>query len=410
MSRMKFGLRNRQKGAAALITTVLLALVLGVVTLNTTNIGMMEQRITGNDLRAREAQEAAEAGLEYATAWAGKKKIPWNGANSLTCTMSGTTTTCGGTTCDGSNCPNLQQVTASTTGETYSLTVTYSRLEPASTLLQINSESRAVVDNAIIASSQAFINPINILAAPARQPPPLVLDGCMTNTGGTPNVYPVWRDLDGDGIKDPGELGPSIITSAAEYGGAGGSFCLDYCGPGGGGGGCSAATVGTGNPHMNLHNGLLGNNVVFPDNSIWKYYFEITPAQFQALASNTLSSAPGLYWLTGTGNWHWGGNMTIGSKTNPAVIVIANGCPKPLGNTVVYGIVFYFESGACAVKNAMNGWGAIKIYGSLGINGGADKIVANVEVHGVGDDDTMMPPMATDPIYAPRIPGTWKDW
>jgi Tfp pilus assembly protein PilX len=69
-------LKSRQQGAATLIVVLVLAMIMGVAALTTTRTGVMEQKITGNDLRAREAQEAAEAGLEYGVAWAGKHNVP----------------------------------------------------------------------------------------------------------------------------------------------------------------------------------------------------------------------------------------------------------------------------------------------------------------------------------------------
>ena len=66
-------LKARQQGAATLIVVMVLAIVMAVVSMTTARTGLMEQKIVGNDLRAREAQEAAEAGLEYGVAWAGKK-------------------------------------------------------------------------------------------------------------------------------------------------------------------------------------------------------------------------------------------------------------------------------------------------------------------------------------------------
>ena len=70
-------LKARQQGAATLIVVMVLAIVMAVVSMTTARTGLMEQKIVGNDLRAREAQEAAEAGLEYGVAWAGKNKVPW---------------------------------------------------------------------------------------------------------------------------------------------------------------------------------------------------------------------------------------------------------------------------------------------------------------------------------------------
>ena len=105
-------LKARQQGAATLIVVMVLAIVMAVVSMTTARTGLMEQKIVGNDLRAREAQEAAEAGLEYGVAWAKNNIIP----NTVTCSSGSLP----------AGCPTaLSTVTGSSTGESYSYTLTY---------------------------------------------------------------------------------------------------------------------------------------------------------------------------------------------------------------------------------------------------------------------------------------------
>lgn len=410
-----FNPKDRQKGFATLFIVMMLALIMAVIALTTAQVGIMEQRITGNDLRAREAQEAAEAGLEYGVAWAGKNNIPWP------------TGTSDKLTCPATGCPTLPTITGSSSGEAYNISsLVYYRPNVTSDFIRVTSTSVGSPDATIIATAEAYVKPRGILSSNGKMPPPLVIDKCMTKTTGNPDIYPSWHDLDKDGVKDPNEwndengngivdagewtdangngkvdneIGAAIITSQPEY--VGGNFCLDYCGPGGGG--CSPSSPGTGKPHLNLHDGVLQNNAAFPNNSIWNYYFDISQEQFKAIASTTLSTAPGLYWITSSGNWD---NGTYGSATNPVIIVFENGCPKPNGTTVIYGILFFL---AGCETDPMNGWGNVTVYGSVGINGGVDKLNSNPEIHGVGDD-SVMPIINSFPIQASRLPGTWKDF
>ena len=62
-------LKARQQGAATLLVVMVLAIVMAVISLTTANTGLMEQKIVGNDLRAREAFEGADAGIEYGVAY-----------------------------------------------------------------------------------------------------------------------------------------------------------------------------------------------------------------------------------------------------------------------------------------------------------------------------------------------------
>lgn len=58
--------KNRQSGAATLLVAVILLIVITVVTIYTANVGLQDQRISGNDFRAKVAFSAAQAGLDYA--------------------------------------------------------------------------------------------------------------------------------------------------------------------------------------------------------------------------------------------------------------------------------------------------------------------------------------------------------
>jgi Tfp pilus assembly protein PilX len=404
----------RQHGAATLLVVTVLAMAMTVISLTTARTGLMEQKLVGNDLRAREAQEAAEAGLEYGMAWADKNQVPWNGGTIVNC--------------PGTGCPPLPSVTGSTTGETYGInSLVYSRSSSTSDRIHVTSIAAGVADSTVTAKAEAYVEAIKILTPAGKKPPPVALDGCMTSTTGTPDIYPNWNDLDGDGVQDPNEwndengngsvdtgewtdnngnnavdneMGRSMATSQPEY--VAGNFCLDYCGHGSG---CDPTATETGHSHLDLHNGVLQNNLAFPNNSIWDYYFSVSQTQFQAAASTTLSTAGGLYWITATGNWP---NGSYGSVTDPVIIVFVNDCPKPSGSTTIHGILFFLERDGC-VTNPMNGWGSVTVYGSVAANGGIDKMNANLAIHGVGNGGTM-PAVNSALIAAPRIPGTWKDF
>lgn len=57
-----------QAGVATLLTTVILLLCITVLTLYATHVAVTEQRLTANDVRARQALAAAQSGLEAALA------------------------------------------------------------------------------------------------------------------------------------------------------------------------------------------------------------------------------------------------------------------------------------------------------------------------------------------------------
>lgn len=68
MSRTPIATTRRQQGAAALIVVVVLFFLLALVTAYTGRNLVFEQRVSANNLRATQAFEAAEAGIEFAIA------------------------------------------------------------------------------------------------------------------------------------------------------------------------------------------------------------------------------------------------------------------------------------------------------------------------------------------------------
>ena len=375
MSRMQFGLKNRQKGAAALITTVLLALVLGVVTLNTTNIGMMEQRITGNELRSREAQEAAEAGLEYAVAWASKNVIPWPSSTSLafTCRSSGSSDT---------GCPTLQPITLSTTttGEGYNLDITYSRASTSSNTIEVTSISTGAADGAIIAQVKSSFAQTNYLTPKGKGASPFVINGCLSNVTGNPDI-------------DTGSPPKPAITTSQT------AACID---------------TGKFNKHPPPD---LGSTVpdTFPATSTpaWDYIFtiplsaaiSIADSNGYRLSTGTIPNVPAAgkepfyVWDADT---HISGDY--GSATKPVVIIVTSGyCPKVNGGPIIYGFIYFPQT--CSDQ----GWGNARIYGTVIAEGNITKVTANSLSIGVdGSGGTNMSDKFID--GAVRYPGTWKDW
>ena len=58
-----------QRGAAALPISILLLFVAALVLIAVSKTTLMEQRISGNEIRARQAMQAAQAGISHAAAY-----------------------------------------------------------------------------------------------------------------------------------------------------------------------------------------------------------------------------------------------------------------------------------------------------------------------------------------------------
>jgi hypothetical protein len=399
-------LKARQQGAATLIVVLVLAMIMGVVSMTTVRTGVMEQKIVGNDLRAREAQEAAEAGLEYGVAWAKNNSIP----NTVTC-VSGSLPT---------GCPTeLTPVMGSSTGESYSYILTYTK---GTDSIRVTSAAQGVTDNSIAATSEAFVKqiPKGLFDTGATTPPPWVVAGCITTAAtGTPDTFVLnaasvavvsgssssaaclpqgnldvgtWSDTNGNGVKDSGEFTAASTT-----------FNTDTF-PG-----CPST------------------------NCAWNMAFKMSLQDTKDMATDAghtyagsipcgaAASSPSIYVVsnggpingadisgscTGTGV----NGDTIGAPSQPVILIIPStaGCPKFNGGVTIYGIIYYESTTACASQ----GWGGATVYGSVIWEGNIDKPNANtefieVDYENTGDLNTVFGAGMED---ATRIPGTWKDF
>jgi Tfp pilus assembly protein PilX len=405
---------TEQQGVATLLVVLVLLAIMALVTLTTTRSGIMEQQIVGNDIRAREAQEAAEAGLEYGIAWASEKRIDW-----LTgITTAGITTLICPDPLGVADCPILATVSGTTSSETYAYTLTFIK---GADSIRVKSVSQGVTDNEISATSEAFIKQIHFQLfnndPAAKIPEPWVLSGCMTaapteisstfvlnasnkavisGTDSSAACLPQgslniseWSDSNGNGIKDFAEEGVSTTFNRDSFIGCPGTNCA------------------------------------------WNYVFDMSLADAKQAATDAghvfnsipcgASDSPAIYIINNSGTIDGSdisgscsgsgvNSSTVGLPDKPIVLIIptASGCPAFNGGITVYGIVYYESTTACA----FNGWGGAKIYGSVIWEGDVKKPDVNSEFietyYGTGDELNDKFQMGVDD--ATRIPGTWKDF
>lgn len=400
-----------QQGAATLLVVIVLVILMAGMALTVSNSGLQEQRMTGNDIRAREVHEAAEAGMEYAKAWANKNPVPLGTHN------------CVGATPAAEGCPdNLTTITGSTSSESYEYSVTYNK---TSTSLKVTTTAWSTSDNSIRAVTESHIkqSPLQIFGKGATTPPPWVLAGCITKAPtGTPDSWILshdgtvaisgvsndpsclpqghldvgtWEDIDGDGIQDEDERTGSTSFNTGTFPCSGGV-----------GSGCAwentfqmpldeVKTLATEAGNTFTSNIPCGP----PDSSKPSYY---VVSNTGSINSGDISGSCGSLGLAGVDD------ATIGAPGRPVVIINTTGCPKYNGGITIYGIVYYEDHDACAA----NGWGGATLYGSVIWEGDVDKPNANSQFIEVDYEDLgNLDDVFTSGIdYATSIPGTWKDY
>jgi hypothetical protein len=452
--------KARQQGAATLIVTMVLAIVMAVISLSTARIGIMEQKITGNDIRAREAREAAEAGLEYGLAYATKSEwveeggfyqpvhaLKWGapdedtGEKIFACGDSGEIET-------SEDCPELTLPASdlTTSGETYTLSeLVYTEIPAAfaGPAIRVKSVARNA-DNSITATSEMFIvsrAPTDFVPPEAgptgfSMPPPWVIAGCITSAPtGQPDTFllsatdiavatgsTTYDPADPNGCLDPGHLSVGTWIDANNNG------VMDD--------GESTADSTTFNRTTFDELCSIPNN----NHCAWNYAFNgasldtaIAAAESAGniFTSNIPCGAPSgvpIYLIHQGGNINSGSisgdcsgvgvnDKTIGTPSTPIILIVpsAYGCPKFNGGVTIYGIVYFESTTACAA----NGWGGADIYGSVIWEGDVDKPNANSNFIAVDfSNDGALKNILYPPDVLPEtlpytisvIPGTWKDF
>ena len=393
---------SAQRGAATLVTVVILSIVSLMIVMSTTENTIMDLRISSNDRSSQEVIQASESGLDYALTWLRDNNLPAS-PNPLVCSSSSAPT----------GCPSLTTITSSdtTTGETYSYTLTFTA---GNRSVRVQSEAVADSDTAITATTESWVlqSTTNLFKSGISMPPPWVLAGCVTQSPtGTPDTYVLdsanlavengtdcsgedqqgnlkvwsWADDSEDGVMDALEVGSEITMNQARFD-------------------CSETECS------------------------WNRYFNTSLTDAKALATDYTSGftcgaptvSPSLYLFDASQPVNTGDisgscsstgvdDKTLGTPSTPVVIIVPDsaGCPKFNGGITVYGIVYY-ESTDCSA----NGWGGATVYGSVMWEGDVAKPNANsefieVDYEDQGDLNSVFNASVTD---ANRLAGTWKDF
>jgi len=357
----------RQNGALTLMMSIIIMIAVTLLSIYSAKTAVIEQRISVNEYRSMELEQAASAGLDYALIWLATSgnSVSWSAGLSPAC--SGTFNENG-----SMSAPDISAANS----DTYTLSVVFCRNTAVNdNVIQVSSTATATSDNNLAKTVRVYTRAEQGPVNPGFAAAPLTLSGCMSNVNGNPDVWPI-----------PG--GTAIETKA------GSSGCID-----------------TG------HLGLDGAGTIVPAGTIdftipdaqdmWDYVFTKSRAEIQALAADEVAAGipddqRRYVWVTDPGNFH----RSIGSPTHFAVVVFASvaNCPTINGNPSIYGVVFVDSD--CP---AANGFGGADFYGSAIVNGDINKLNANTNFHANSGVVTLTGP-SFPAGFAPREIGTWNDF
>lgn len=255
-----------------------------ILTVALARLGVVEQRIANNELRAKEARQAAQSGLDYALAWLSTHL--WSPAAGI---------------------PPPPEMAASG-DHRYAARLT---VDDRPGCLRVRSRGHAIGDEGIsVVATECLQQKHPLQPDMARGAPPLVVGGCLSGISGSVSVYPSRCDPGRDAACDPS----SVVSSQPVS-------CLD-----------------TGSLYLN--GGSLRGEAF--EGSAWDYLFAISQAELRAHAA---AGDPRFVWIDSTTRWD--SDVGHPERPVYMVFTRSAGCPEVSGAISVYGILYFAEDSGC---------------------------------------------------------------
>jgi len=370
--------RRQQQGMAVLVMCLILLLSVSMLLLNSGKTSVMEQLISANEYRAKEVAQAAEAGLDWGAAWAAGTAPDWSNI--------GVPTQCygkdeGGLFDESAIPTDTPTPVTAVSGNIYKLDIIYCRNSANRKVFRIVSTATSQLDGSVAKTLRVYSTPVSSVFSPFFSGAPLIVDGCVSNTAGTPQVHPY-------------AVGDVVYETSQSFAQADAHLPK-----------CTRAGF---NEKLNLNGGVTQNSA-FTTGYVWEYVFSQTRQQIRDLADAEVAAGIPV----ANRNFFYYSNYPFttyheshGTAKHPVVIVFDNtsGCPKLNGGVVIYGVVFIDS-----ICPSTSGWGNTDIYGSLVVNGDADHLTANTNFYNWRIQSSLVGPRFPQDS-APRLIGTWIDF
>jgi hypothetical protein len=349
--------RARQKGVATLVVSVGVALLMAVAAVGMMRSGLLEQKIAANDIRAREAQEIAQAGWEYVLA-----------AGTVTDQACPSDMNISGAAFDFALPENFGLGLNQGSGENYIKTISWCYQNSGGEKFYFARSAAKSVNSGASAFVEGFFKRESILNAGIPVLPPFFVNGDFCTAGNSNKC---------NGNPSITGMPPVLATGSVDVSSFGISNSSEYTQP----------------------NVLSDKNAT----TAWDYVFGISIEEAKLMAGN----APGnpFYYFNDGRNIN---NSTgdLGSLSSPVVLIVSNPdeskCSNINGSIKIYGIVYF--GGACKA----NGWGNSTIYGSVVSDGDIYKLNATSNHYKISDESWNA--LSEKSLGTTLIPGTWKDF
>lgn len=402
---------HRQRGVVTLLIALITLVLLSIMTIYTGRVSVMDQRMSGNEYRYREAFAAAQAGLDQTTI-AFKQQTAATAINPTAVTLNANQ----GVSFDSA-------VTVDTTGKIFTVSSVGSVIEGGATVAQATLSHQfsllpglggsGVSAPISIAGNALLGGGFNVVANPSG--------ACqISNTADCSVPVSVWTS------------GNVALASAAV------TTCYTYTGTANGGCDQNNTTdrlTGTfpGGTTVNAGD-VVANDPNFPSD-LFLRTFGVSATNWQAIqgASKPLTAATcsalddadsaadstgvfasGLYWVQGGGECII--QNTLGRTTNPIILIMDGTSLSMNANAIVYGLVYMFGKTGASTAHTLTALGGALVRGAIvadfnvGGNLAGSFTVwydAGVLNNLSGTGTTTQSPAASTLGY---IPGSWRDF
>lgn len=350
-----------ERGVASLLTCLALIIASIALAISVAHTATLEQRMARNSLLAEQAQQAANAGLNFGSAWLKTHRPVWlslpSGSEIATPSIS------------------LPPLTSSS-GDNFAINLTFERISGWQGYILVRAIAAPSGAPEVEARASHYLRPLGVLTGAGETAPPLIVDGCVDLSLAS-DLYPAFADT-----ADAG----AALKSSEDAG------CLHS-------GGAS------------LHGGTLEGSV-FPIDARWDYVFSVPRDELQALAAEQAAAAlPPTqrdYWWASATDLHAGEwRQSVGSPQQPIILVIPAelGCPRFSGGAQIIGLL-YIEADCTGAPV----WGDVRLYGSLAVTGQFNSLGPTSRLAHIGQYPGGPARIEPPPLDVIQLAGSWKDF
>lgn len=393
---------NRQTGVATLLVTMILFISATLLVLYAANTAVGEQRMSANEVRSKQALEAAQAAVDLSI-----QNINGGGAFTYAPTEASATWTAQNSRLRGRFCANYADAVDQVCSDLHS-----DGIAPGCTAPDADASGAWLVacgwsdDSAARRRIISFVGKASPL--PGNITNPLTARGSVA-MGGNPTVVNYYNNLTvwtGNNLSSSSATGKTVLRRPSSPAGVLTPSEV-------------AAQVGGGNQVCNpsqapdlictTSSGVVGPDVIqgdptlsaLSDSQFFENFLGMTPTEYKSLMAQevvagadagTISEGGKVYWVDGDATI----DQDIGSEAEPVVLVV-DGDLNLSGSPTIFGVVFVTgtlnQAGGTTIRGALLASGTVSGSGSLNV------IYDPNAIAGGGD----LGSFAT-------VPGTWRDF